>query len=79
MKTVVWPEEGDEAEEWPLCEGCYEEVAEEVLIVPGPVSCWGTCSRCGEWVSVRDLVDARPGGRRDAPSGTCRMCAKEGD
>jgi len=34
MKTVYWSEEGDEAEEWPLCDGCYEEVVGEVLSCP---------------------------------------------
>ena len=74
MKTVYWPEEGDEAEEWPLCEGCHGDVAGEVLIVPGPVPCFGTCKGCSDWFSLRDLADAKPGGRRSAPSGTCRAC-----
>jgi len=75
MPTVYWPSEGDDAKEWPLCDGCYDEVAGEVLIVPGPYDVWGTCSRCGEWRSLNDLQDVRGGGRRDAPSGTCVACA----
>jgi hypothetical protein len=38
MKTVYWPSEGEEAEEWQLCEGCYAEVTGKVLIVPGPTT-----------------------------------------
>jgi ribosomal protein L37E len=75
MKTVYWPCEGDEADEHALCERCYGEVAEEVLIVPGPVPCFGTCKECSAWFSLRDLHDAKPGGRRSAPSGICPSCA----
>ena len=75
MPTVYWLEEGEEAEEWPLCEGCYREVASEVMIVPGVVTAWGTCERCGEWLSVRELQDARLGGKRGAWTGVCRACA----
>ena len=75
MKTVVWREDGDDAEEWALCQECYAEVAGEVMIVPGVVTAWGTCERCGEWLSVRDLEDARLGGKRGAWTGVCRACA----
>jgi len=75
MKTVYWPEEGDEAEEWPLCERCYEVVSEEVLIVPGPVACFGRCRGCGDWFSVRELSDRKPGGGHGAWVGTCVDCA----
>ncbi len=77
MPTVYWPEEGDDAEEWPLCPSCFAEVAGEVLIVPGPVAGFGRCSGCSEWFSVRELVDVKAGagGRGDAPGGTCHGCA----
>jgi len=58
-----------------LCDPCWDPLRDRVWIIPGPVACFGTCSRCGEWVSVNDLRDATPGGRRSAPSGLCRMCA----
>ncbi|MBA2344985.1 MAG: hypothetical protein H0V83_07875 [Rubrobacter sp.] len=76
MKTGFWIAEGDAAEEWPMCEDCFGEVVDEVFIVPGPVACWGRCSGCLEWFSVRDLVDVKAGagGRGDAPGGTCRAC-----
>ncbi len=75
MKTTYRPEEGDEAEEWPLCESCYGPVAAEVLIVPGPVPCFGTCKKCSDWFSLRHLAEVTPGGRRSAPSGICPSCA----
>jgi hypothetical protein len=79
MKTVYWPEEGDDAEEWPLCDGCYAEVAHEVLIVAGPAYCFGTCRRCEEWFSVKELTELRPAGWKwGAPSGLCPECAREG-
>ena len=74
MPMVYWPEEGYEAQEWPLCSGCYGAVAGEVLIVPGPVYCFGTCRGCGEWFSVRDLSEKTGGGRYSSPSGTCPAC-----
>ncbi len=75
MPTVYWPEEGEEAEEWPLCPDCHGEVAGEVLIIPGSVPCFGTCKGCSDWFSLRDLADAKPGGRRSAPSGICPSCS----
>ncbi len=75
MKTVYWPEEGDEADEWPLCEGCHGDVAGEVLIVPGPVACFGTCKECSDWFSLGDLSEVTAGGRRSAPSGICPSCS----
>lgn len=76
MKTVYWPCEGDEAEEWALCDDCHADVAGEVLIVPGPVYCWGSCKGCGEWFSVRDLSDRTGGGRHSSPSGLCHGCSR---
>ena len=78
MKTVYWLEEGDEAEEWPLCESCYGEVADEVMIVAGPAYCFGTCRECGEWFSVRDLGGRTGGGRYSSPSGVCAACENGG-
>jgi hypothetical protein len=73
MKTVR-PRSGG-ASPFPVCDPCYSPLAEAVWIVPGPVACFGTCSRCGSWVSVRDLRDAQPGGGRwSTPSGICERC-----
>lgn len=57
-----------------VCDDCYPALARWVWVVPGLVPCFGTCSECGEWASVRDLVNARPGGRKSAPTGTCPTC-----
>jgi hypothetical protein len=74
MKTVR-PRSGG-ASPFPLCNRCYPALARWVWIVPGPLACFGTCSRCGSWVSVRDLADAKPGGRQSAPTGRCQACSK---
>ncbi len=76
MKTVYWIDEGEETEEWPLCDGCYGEVADEVMVVAGPAYCFGTCRGCGEWFSVRELSEAAGGGRYSSPSGLCRGCSR---
>ncbi len=52
----------DEAKEWPLCDVCYGEVADEVLVVADPAYCFGTCRACGEWFSVRELSETAGGG-----------------
>ena len=62
MKTLYRSEEGDAAEEWLLCDGCYGEVADEVLLVADPAYCFGTCRACGdEWFSVRELSETAGG------------------
>ncbi len=78
MKTVYWRDD-EYVEEYALCDSCYEEVASEVWVVPGVVPCFGRCSGCGEWFSVRELSELRMAGWKwDAPSGLCPSCAKEG-
>jgi len=61
-----------------LCDPCWRPISATVWIVPGPVLCFGTCRSCGEWASVRDLRDAKPGGKWSAPAGTCATCYGEG-
>jgi len=73
LKTVIC--RADRERRGSLCVLCWEPLRDRVWIVPGPVPCFGTCSRCGEWASVNDLRDAKPGGRRSAPSGVCVGCA----
>jgi hypothetical protein len=78
MKTVYLRDD-EYADEYALCDSCYEGVAPEVWVVPGVVPCFGLCSRCGEWFSVRELTELRQAGWKwDAPSGLCRNCAKGG-
>ena len=74
MKTVYRPADGDDAE-WPLCEGCYEAVKNEVLIIPGQSYAFGWCRSCQGWYSLNDLREWAGGGLRGAPTGTCVACA----
>ena len=76
MPTVYWLAEGEEAEEWPLCQECYAEVAGEVMIVPGMSYVWGWCSGCKGWHHLNDMHRWAGGGPRGAPQGTCRECAQ---
>ena len=78
MKTVYWPEDGDEAEEWSLCERCYRDVAGGVFIVPGPYAVWGFCNECQGWYSLNAMSRWSGGGPHDAPQGSCLGCAKGG-
>ncbi len=74
MKTVYWRDD-EEAEEFALCDACYEEVAGLVWVVPGPVYCFGQCRSCGSWFSVRELSEVSGGGKWSAPSGLCATCS----
>ena len=76
MKTVYRSEEGDEAEEWPLCDGCYGEVADQVLVVAGPAYCFGTCRAWGEWFSVWELSETAGERRYSSPIGLCLVCSR---
>ena len=75
MRTCYWPGDGEEAEEWPLCDSCYEEVADEVLIIPGPCAAWAWCNSCKGWHSLNDMARWSGGGPHDAPQGSCLGCA----
>src|SRR5829696_2267273 len=74
LKSVVC--RADRERRGTLCSGCYEPLADRLWIVPGLATAFGTCRSCGEWVSVRELLDARLGGKRSAWIGTCTMCGK---
>jgi len=76
LKTARWRDRNGGP--FALCDPCWRPIAGAVWIVPGPVICFGTCRRCGEWASVRDLLGAKPGGKWSAPTGTCVTCYKEG-
>ena len=69
LKTVWWRDRNGGV--FTLCDACHAPIAGAVWIIPGPIVCFGICHQCGEWVSIRDLRDAKPGGRRSAPAGTC--------
>ena len=74
LKTARWRDR--RSGPFALCDPCWLPIAGAVLVVPGRVTAFGTCRSCGEWVSVRELSDAKPGGRQSAPSGTCTACAR---
>ena len=73
LKTCRWRTGG--RRRFVLCGECYTPIAGVVWIVPGPVPCFGTCRRCGEWVSVREISERTGGGKWDAPSGVCAACS----
>jgi hypothetical protein len=75
MKTCRWVEDGDDAEELALCQGCYAEVAGEVLVVPGLTYAWAWCNSCEGWHSLNDMKEWSGGGPHGAPQGSCRECA----
>ncbi|MDP8953294.1 MAG: hypothetical protein M3N18_13880 [Actinomycetota bacterium] len=58
-----------------LCDPCWLPLRDRVWVIPGPHVCFGKCSGCGEWFSLRELPDRRPGGKWSAPTGTCVDCA----
>jgi len=74
LKTCRWRSGSDRS--FTLCDACYAGVSEAVWIVPGAVTCFGTCRRCGSWVSMRELSEITGGSRRGAPSGICRQCVR---
>ncbi len=74
MKVCYWPAEGDE--EGPLCNSCYGEVADEVLIIPGPCAAWAWCNSCKGWHSLNDMARWSGGGPHDAPQGSCLGCSE---
>ena len=54
-------------------------LSDRLWIVPGPVACFGRCRGCGEWFSVRDLSDRKPGGGHGTMIGTCPACDNGGE
>jgi hypothetical protein len=61
-----------------VCDPCWEIRASELVIVPGDDVVTARCDRCGTYGNPREFAEARPGGRKDAYSGTCGTCAAEG-
>jgi len=57
-----------------VCDGCYEEHASLLVIVPG-ARVMARCDYCWRYGNPRDFVEVRPGGRKNAYSGTCTECA----
>ena len=61
-----------------VCDSCWEVRASELVIVPGDEVVTARCDQCGRYGNPREFAEARPGGRKDAYSGTCKACAEEG-
>jgi hypothetical protein len=58
-----------------VCDECYAEHASVLVIVPGEWTVTARCDRCWRYGNPRDFVEVRPGGRKNAYSGTCMACA----
>jgi hypothetical protein len=60
-----------------VCDLCYEEQASVLVIVAGEWVVTARCDSCGLYGNPRVFQEAEPGGRKDAYSGTCAVCAEE--
>jgi hypothetical protein len=61
-----------------VCDPCYVENASVLVIVPGDRVVMARCDSCWRYSNPRDFAEISPGGRKNAYSGTCGMCAEEG-
>jgi hypothetical protein len=61
-----------------LCDPCYEVLWSWLVVVPGDEVVMARCDRCGAYFNPREMAMVSPGGRHDAYSGTCGVCAKVG-
>ncbi|HEX5913872.1 MAG TPA: hypothetical protein VFY54_12150 [Rubrobacter sp.] len=60
-----------------VCDGCYEENSSVLVIVPGDRVVMARCDYCWCYGNPRGFVEVRPGGRKNAYSGTCPECSEE--
>jgi hypothetical protein len=58
-----------------VCDQCYEENSSVLVIVPGDWTVTARCDHCGRYGNPRDFAKLSPGGRKNAFSGTCKVCA----
>ena len=61
-----------------VCDPCWEVLSPWLTIVPGDGVVAARCDGCGAYFNPREMVEARPGGRKDAFSGVCGACAEAG-
>jgi hypothetical protein len=61
-----------------VCDLCYGEHVSVLVIVPGDRVVMARCDHCWRYDNPRGFVEVRPGGRKNAYSGTCEACAEEG-
>ena len=59
-----------------ICDPCWEVLSPWLVIVPGDGVVTAQCDGCGRYANPREFVEVRPGGRKDAYSGTCGTCVK---
>ena len=61
-----------------VCDPCWEVLSPWLVIVPGDRVVIARCDECKRYFSPRDMAEFSPGGRKNAYSGTCGVCAKVG-
>jgi ribosome-binding protein aMBF1 (putative translation factor) len=71
IKTCLTPE----GSRLLVCDECYGEHASVLVIVPGDRVVMARCDHCWRYGNPREFVEVRPGGRKNAYSGTCWACA----
>ena len=59
-----------------VCDPCWEILRIWLVIVPGDRVVTARCDLCGAYFNPREMTEVSPGGRKDAYSGTCGVCAK---
>jgi hypothetical protein len=59
-----------------ICDPCWEVLSPWLVIVPGDEVVTARCNGCGAYFNPREMAQVSPGGRYDAYSGICEMCAK---
>ena len=74
IKTCLTPE----GSRLLVCEPCYEENTSVLAIVPGDRVVMARCDHCWRYGNPREFVEIRAGGRKNAYSGKCGVCAEEG-
>ena len=60
-----------------VCDGCHEEHATALVIVPGDRTVTARCDHCWRYGNPREFAEVRPGGRKNAYSGICAACLSE--
>jgi hypothetical protein len=60
-----------------VCDTCYGENSSVLVIVPGDSTVTARCDHCWCYGNPREFAEIRPGGRKNAYSGTCETCAEQ--
>ena len=74
IKTCLTPE----GSRLLVCDTCYGENASVLVIAPGDSTVTARCDVCWRYGNPREFAEVRPGGRKNAYSGTCKACAEDG-